>query len=188
MPDTDADWRPFKALIATPDLPGLGPHPRSSRRSIPELKKLVDRFLAGAGLASDLTSPLHSAALLWHDHLDASHEISQNLHTSDGSFLHGIMHRREPDYGNAKYWFHRFGKHPAYPGIANQVTRLLEDRQESDLLGRLAPRGHWDPCGFVDACEQAARKSGTFIVTLQAVQEIEFDALLAHLFAISPKL
>jgi len=45
------------------------------------------------------------------------------------------------------------------------------------------PRGDWDPFAFVDACRQAAESpySTAAIQTLQAVQEIEFDCLLAHL-------
>jgi hypothetical protein len=182
MPGTNTDWKTFKALIATPDLPGLGPEQPTSRRTAAEVNRLVDRFIAGATLPGTMQASLRSAALLWHDHLDASHEISQEIHTPEGSFLHGIMHRREPDYGNAKYWFQRVGSHPAFPKIADHVTRLLEVNMEKDLSARLAPRGKWDPLAFVDECEQAAHQPGGPIKTLQAIQEIEFDCLLAHLF------
>src|SRR5262245_25063275 len=37
--------------------------------------------------------------------LNASHRISQELETPEGSYWHAVMHRREGDYGNAKYWF-----------------------------------------------------------------------------------
>ena len=38
---------------------------------------------------------------LWllHDFLDESHSLSQEITTDTGSYWHGIMHRREPDYG-----------------------------------------------------------------------------------------
>jgi hypothetical protein len=37
---------------------------------------------------------------LYHDFLDESHTISQDIDTPTGSYWHGIMHRREPDAGN----------------------------------------------------------------------------------------
>ena len=98
--------------IDTGDLPALGPEQRASAKSIAALGQAVDAL----GLCSSTANLARSAALLWHDHLDASHDISQDLPSADGSFLHGIMHRREPDYPNAKYWFHRAGDHPCYPG------------------------------------------------------------------------
>ena len=173
----------FKRLIETPDLPDLGPGPRSSRLLLPELNRRLDSFIEESNLPSPLDPLLRSAAMLWNDHLDQSHALSQDIRTADGSFLHGMMHRREPDYGNAKYWFHRVGKHASFPTIAGQVSRLLET--EPGLVKKLAPLGIWDPSAFVDACGEAAPGpiSDPRIQTLKAVQQIEFDCLLAHLFA-----
>ncbi|MBI1923612.1 hypothetical protein HYR99_05125, partial [Candidatus Poribacteria bacterium] len=51
-----------------------------------------------------LASAVQSGLLLWNDALDISHTISQRIENTTGSYWHGIMHRREPDYSNAKYW------------------------------------------------------------------------------------
>lgn len=55
---------------------------------------------------------LRAALWLYVDELDRSHSISQGIGDATGSFWHGIMHRREGDFGNAHYWFHRVGAHP----------------------------------------------------------------------------
>ena len=41
---------------------------------------------------------------LYVDDLDRSHTISQSLDTVEGSLWHAIMHRRESDFSNSKYW------------------------------------------------------------------------------------
>src|SRR5262245_35001335 len=90
----------------------LGPGtPNDAAR--PQLQQLQDSFL---DKSKDLDFALACMAGLWlyHDFLDESHSISQDLHTVEGSYWHAIMHRREPDYWNSKYWFRRVGDHPIY--------------------------------------------------------------------------
>lgn len=56
--------------------------------------------------------------------LERSHAISQDHGSAEGSFWHGIMHRREGDYGNSKYWFRRVGMHP----VLHELAELNSDR------------------------------------------------------------
>ena len=178
---TPANHEAFLKLIATTCLPELGPGPRAGVRSNAALNKELDCFFADHKISSDIHATLRSAALLWHDHLDDSHRLSQELHDPNGSFLHAIMHRREPDYGNAKYWFHRVGSHRAYGEIARNVEALFATCDVSKAWrARLLNAGRWSPDAFVDLCEENAARphSDPDYVFLQQVQAIEFEALL----------
>ncbi len=42
----------------------------------------------------------------WH----AAHEIAQDITSSEGSWIHAYLHRKEGDDGNAGYWYRRAGK------------------------------------------------------------------------------
>ena len=176
--------------IRTETLPSLGPDSRPGVKSRGELLKLADDFCKANRLEENTRRLLQSAALLWHDDLDGSHEISQGIQTVDGSFLHGIMHRREPDNSNAKYWFRRVGDHPSFPALsvavrdfaaANPQELCGEVSCEIDLVALLIPGGRWDAFAFVDACHRAMRKAESPSVTaLQKIQELEFLTLLNH--------
>ncbi|HEX3146723.1 MAG TPA: hypothetical protein VHR66_01400 [Gemmataceae bacterium] len=90
-----------------------------------------------------------SGLWLYHDFLDVSHTISQDLECWIGSYWHAIMHRREPDPSNSKYWWRRVGYSPIF-------TDLLKDALE---LGYWGSKTRWNPEEFVDSCE-AERGSG----------------------------
>lgn len=182
MADATFAFTKFKTLMAANGLPGLGPEQRAGTLGISEIPSAVDAFCADVGVAGAMRPLLQSAALLWHDHLDASHEVSQNIDSREGSWLHGIMHRREPDYGNAKYWFRRVGRHEAFPALAQRVNDLLEGQPE--LAGALIENGDWMPFAFVDQCEQAAqRHDAAFTSVLQRIQAAEFDTLVQHILS-----
>jgi hypothetical protein len=92
---------------------------------------------------------------LYHGFLDESHRISQALHGRDGSYWHGIMHRREGDFPNAKYWFRRTGPHPIHETLNLSARSLARDRG-ADAAAYRSSSG-WDPAGFVDLWQARAR-------------------------------
>lgn len=181
MANAGAGLARFKAVMATADVPFLGPQQRPGTASEVELNRQLSEYFASARIAPHVQPLLRSAALLWHDHLDASHTISQGIETRDGSWLHGIMHRREPDYGNAKYWFQRVGQHAAFPALAGRVAQLLQSN-DAEWAG-LVESGQWQPFAFVDACEQAGRNGGGTVSLLRQIQAAEFDVLVEHILS-----
>jgi len=168
----------FLRAIDTGDLPALGPEQPALARPIAALGQAV----AALGLSSSTANLACSAALLWHGHLHESHTLSQDIGSANGSFLHGIMHRREPDYSNAKYWFRRTGDHPCYPSLASQVEAYLGVTGNEVLAKRLVPGAQWDPFEFVDAVESAIH-TGQHVDALQNVQRLEFESLVASFLA-----
>ena len=94
-----------------------------------------DQLLAPAKIVSQDDALLVKAALyLAHGFLDASHQISQQVETLNGSYWHAIMHRKEGDFSNAKYWYRRVGPHPVFAKIA-------EDFDPFRFVGQCAKRG-----------------------------------------------
>ena len=174
-------------LLATAEPPELGPGPRAGVEPEPVLNGKLNGSFSRSKLPAANQELIRALVLLWHDHLDAAHVISQNLETPDGSFVHGIVHRREPDYSNAKYWFRRVGKHPVLAKIPERAAPVLEASKSPDLPAQLIPRGAWDACGFVDACEKAARKSNPESEILRQLQRIETEALLAEFCSVPLK-
>ncbi|MEC9091093.1 MAG: hypothetical protein VX438_00195 [Planctomycetota bacterium] len=85
-----------------------------------------------------------SALWLFQGDLEESHRISQSIPTVIGSYLHGIMHREEGDFSNAKYWFRKAGSLSCWaelevrltgdPGILPQHQAVLGDSFNSIQL------------------------------------------------------
>src|ERR1043165_5835791 len=114
----------IQKLLTARSIPALGPGPRPGSLSIGEIERLLDPS------PSQVQPPLQRELIralvyLWNDHLDQAHSIAQAIENNDGSYLHAIVHRREPDYSNARYWFHRVGSHPVFTTLAERVEKLI---------------------------------------------------------------
>ncbi len=172
------------ALLREPRLPELGPgRPNQAVRA--DLKKLRAEDLFPGQIADAEAAQCCLAALwLWHDFLDESHEISQRIESAEGSYWHGIMHRREPDYGNAKYWFRRVGKHPIFADLAADARTLIA-AQNDPAAKALCPSSAWDPYAFIDACEAIAGGRNSAEEVARQIARREWELLWAHCWALA---
>jgi hypothetical protein len=155
-------------------LPMLAPRDRQADAS---LKSAVRN--ASADLHHTTSIAVQAGLLLMNDCLDESHSCSQSIEGEgrDGDYWHAIMHRREPDYGNAKYWFRQVGRHPIVERLPSIAKRIIGERNV-DGLERLAA-GEWDPFLFVDLCERHARnEDSAHALALREIQGWEMALLL----------
>lgn len=135
--------------------------------------RIGDRDMARACLAG---------LWLYHDHLDESHGLSQEIDTPTGSYWHGLMHRREPDFFNSKYWFRRVGRHAVFEELAAfaRTRSAYETHPSTDFLR--APKA-WDPFAFVDLCESALAGSSNLSMLCRHIQQREWELLFDHGYA-----
>jgi len=170
----------IRDLLSTPEPANLGPGPRPGVRPESEIHRLLQANLQFSEQNTQQQKLIRSLVLLWHDHLDDSHSISQEINNTDGAFVHGIMHRREPDYANAAYWFRRVGTHGAYSALAEKTLAFLEMQKASALAQRLISRDKWQPFEFIDACAEAIQNQNSAAGTLREIQRIETEVLLEY--------
>ncbi len=170
------------ALITQPGPAALGPEPRPGTLQQADLNRVLDDLFRRHKKPKQ-AELIRALLLLWHDHLDASHVISQGIENPDGSFVHGIMHRREPDYWNSQYWFRRVGHHPCFADLARRVN--ASPAVDAELAAQLMPREIWDAFAFVDAVAAAASQPVTTPrhQQLRAVQQAETEAALDYFLA-----
>ena len=103
-----------------------------------KISNLTSEEICGQAVADKaMADCCRSGLLLLNGFLNESHEISQSIHSPEGSYWHGLMHRGEGDFWNSKYWYSKAGKnHPV-------VVKMREHDSK------------WCGESFVDACERA---------------------------------
>jgi hypothetical protein len=152
--------------------------PDSDARSALEKLSVKSAFAHIRVANDDMAACCISGVWLLHDYLDDSHKISQDIDTTSGSFWHGIMHRREGDFWNSKYWFRRVGQHPAFDAITEEAKHMAASRR----LAIAGARDPWNPFTFVDLCEATVNGHTELHDYCLDVQQTEWEALFDYCY------
>jgi hypothetical protein len=139
---------------------------------------------AFAHVPSDAEMAACCVAGVWllHDYLDESHTISQGIDTPSGRFWHAIMHRREGDFSNAKYWFRHVGQHPVYESLGQRAAEMAAVRGAESAIKKLTTGGAWDPFAFVDLCQAVARGKSDARELCLDIQQAEWELLFDYCY------
>ncbi|MCD9024174.1 hypothetical protein [Cohnella silvisoli] len=176
-------------LRSRKSLPSLSPdyawHPRLDE----DIAALSEERLADGRPDGLMSSQAWKAALhLWNDSLAAAHELVEHLETPSGAALHGIMHRREGDFDNAKYWFHQAGDHPAFHGLQSRAASFLREQNIpsgplKETFDKMVMQGNWNPYLFISAIAIQESRYGEEETRslLEHIQQLELEALIRFL-------
>ncbi len=192
--DANVDIRFVETSRINSGTGGVGPFRLVPHKPGLDQECLLEHLLNGE-LIVTTASPVDEVALRAgllqiHDFLDESHEHAQSIEGEgrhrNGDYWHAIMHRREPDYGNAKYWYARVGQHPVFPQLAewtrSALTKLMSKANTTEWQQRLGTSSKWNAKAFVDICEECAdlEDRNPLIAIAGMIQSMEMQLLLEY--------
>jgi len=178
----------LEPLLSAPRIPELG-----AGTPVFEVRDTVtgllhDGHFAGQPIRDhDMAHACMAGLWLRFNYLDESHAISQELHNPTGSFWHAIMHRREGDFGNSKYWFRQVGRHEVIEKLAGAAAQVAQTLKLTSAglpleVSILTEMGNWDPFRFVDLCESTVRGRCDAVQFCRFVQFFEWEHLFLYCY------
>lgn len=129
------------------------------------------RTATAGGLFPRAAAPEAALSGLWlyFAGFDEAHEIAQGIDHADGSYWHAILHRQEPDPGNASYWYRQVGRHPVFPALRDAATDL-----------GMQAGSEWNPFDFIHFCTKAMKAGFADEMLARRVQLAEWQLLFDH--------
>jgi hypothetical protein len=112
--------------------------------------------IAAARIPETLRAGLYLYFGCWRE----AHETAQDIATREGSYWHAIVHRQEPDAGNAGYWFAQVGNHPIFAELSSATGEP------------------WNPRAFIEQCERAGEAEA--VRRAQELQLLEWQLLFDY--------
>ncbi len=178
----------FAELLVVDEPCELGPGtPNTAARAALEAMTPEAAFAHATVTDRQMAALCCAGVWLLHNDLDTSHTISQKVKTTSGSYWHGIMHRREGDFSNAKYWFSNVGHHPVYEPLAEASRGLVTEQGAAGEAAYLADQSVWDAYAFVDLCEAAKQGRSDCEPLCRRVQQREWELLFDFCYRLAAR-
>jgi hypothetical protein len=146
-------------------------------RSSPEAQARLNASKP-SDLFAGVPEPAAPMAGLWlyFSCFEEAHELASDCKSKEGELWHAILHRQEPDSGNAAYWFRQAGAHPVFPKLAASAKKILERLPDAEFRV-----GRWDPFSFIAFCDRAREQPGsTQELAAMEIQRAEWQLLFDY--------
>lgn len=129
--------------------------------------------LAGSPDLGERAELVRAILFYANDSLSEAHGIVQHASGGIAAYIHGIVHRREEDFDNARHWFRSAGELPFFSALQAAGAEHSED---------VAKQLTWDPYLFVGLCERHKYGARSSLKVLAELQKAEFRTLLDYTF------
>ena len=116
---------------------------------------------------------VRAALFYYHNALDDSHKQAAKSTGDIAAYWHGMVHRREGDFENARYWMRRAGEQPVFQEMQGRA---------SDGSPHMSRQPSWDPFLFIHLCEQYKYGETEYRKELGHLQRVEFAAMFDYIW------
>lgn len=137
-----------------------------------QTKPIRDEFMANACL---------TGLWLYFDFIREAHTVCQLVPTTTGNLWHAIIHRREPDYPNAKYWLRKVLTHPIYAPLQT-ISIQLASAVENAPGTFSADTKSWDPFAFIEICRDSRDRDSPIESLCRQIQRREWELLFDYCY------
>jgi hypothetical protein len=167
-----------------------------SDRSAEERVEVDDPFKPAnrrSNVGPDDWADFKTAVWLRFGFLDEAHQICQSREGRPSADLaHAIVHRRDGDFSNSKYWFDRVSSTEEGRRSIDELRSAVDDLARSPLANDAVFAAAWsasnaairaivgarfDPKAFVDVCARAAKSSPETVRAGRLIQHLEWSLL-----------